>query len=166
MRKPLYSGLVTAVFVFLFMPALPAGVRPAVGKTVGPPEVAWKDMKYGQKKAYMKNAVMPAMQPIFQTFDGKKFADFTCETCHGKDDTERKFKMPSNDIKPLPNTKEGFEAKLKSEPTWPKWTDFMVKQVEPAMGKLLDVPVFNPAKPVEGAFSCGNCHKLEAAKKS
>jgi hypothetical protein len=166
MRKHVHAGLATSVLVFLFVfiAALPAGVRPAEGKAVGPPQVAWKDMKYGQKKAYMKDAVMPAMKPIFQKFDGKKFGDFTCETCHGKDDNERKFKMPSNDIKPLPNTKEGFEAKLKAEPTWPKWTDFMVKQVEPAMGKLLDIPVFNPEKPVEGAFGCNRCHKLEAAK--
>ena len=37
----------------------------------------------------------------------------------------------------------------------------MAQKVEPAMGKLLDVPVFDPKKPVEGAFSCNNCHKLE-----
>src|SRR6478609_8671289 len=72
---------------------------------------------------------------------------------HGKDVVERKYKMPSNDIHPLPNTKEGFEAALKTEPTWPKWTKFMAEKVEPAMGKLLAVPVFNPQKPVEGAFS-------------
>jgi hypothetical protein len=104
------------------------------------------------------------MKPIFQAFDAKKFKTFDCATCHGKDGVERKFKMPSNDIHPLPNTKEAFEAKLKTEPTWPKWTEFMAKKVEPAMGKLLDVPVFDPQKPVEGAFSCGKCHKLEAAK--
>ena len=34
------------------------------------------------------------------------------------------------------------------------------------MGKLLDVPVFNPKKPVEGAFSCAKCHKLEGPTKS
>ena len=83
---------------------------------------------------------------------------------HGKDGRDRKYKMPSNGIHPLPNTKEAFEAKLKAEPTWPKWTKFMAEKVEPAMGKLLAVPVFDPKKPVKGAFSCGNCHKLEAAK--
>jgi len=164
MPKSRHSDLVAAVVVLLCVPFLPGGARLAAAKAVGPPEVAWKDMKYGQKKAYMKDAVEPTMKPIFQAFDGKKFKRFTCETCHGKDGTERKFKMPSNDIHPLPNTKEAFEAKLKVEPTWPKWTEFMAKQVEPAMGKLLDVPVFNPAKPVEGAFSCAKCHKLEAAK--
>lgn len=161
MRKRLAATLVTAVLVLLLGPA---GIRLAQGKAVGPPEVAWKDMTYKQKKAYMNSAVEPTMKPIFKAFDAKKFKTFNCETCHGKDGVERKFKMPSNDIHPLPNTKEGFEAKLKEEPTWPKWTEFMAQKVEPAMGKLLAVPVFDPKKPVEGAFSCGKCHKLEATK--
>lgn len=161
MRKPLRSILSTAVLALLL---IPVGARLAEGKAVGPPKIAWKDMTYGQKKAYMKDVVLPTMGPIFQAFDIKKFKSVNCETCHGEDDTERKFKMPSNDIHPLPNTKEGFEAKLKAEPTWPKWTEFMAQKVEPAMGKLLDVPVFNPEKPVEGAFNCGKCHKIEGAK--
>ena len=167
MRKRLSSIRVVGVFVLLAL-AVPAGVRVAEGKAdgkaVGPPAIAWKDMTFDQKRAYMKTAVVPTMKPIFQAFDAKKFKTFDCRTCHGEDGAERKYKMPSNDIHPLPNSKEGFEAKLKTEPTWPKWTEFMAKQVEPAMGKLLDVPVFNPAKPVQGAFSCNACHKLEATK--
>ena len=159
MRRHASSVLFIATFALLSIPAV---VRSAPGKVIGPPDVAWKDMTYQQRKAYMKAAVTPTMKPIFQAFDAKEFAKFTCETCHGKDGAERKFKMPSNDIHPLPNTPEAFQAKLKTEPTWPKWTEFMAKQVEPAMGKLLDLPVFDPKKPVKGAFSCGNCHKLEA----
>ena len=150
--------------VAIALVCIPGGVRRAQGKTEGPPEIAWKAMSFKQKKAYMKAAVMPTMKPIFQAFDAKKFKSFTCETCHGKDGADRNFKMPSNDIHPLPGTKEAFEAKVKTEPTWPKWTEFMALKVEPAMGKLLDVPVFNPQKPVEGAFSCGACHKIEGAK--
>ncbi len=141
--------------------SIPVGERLARGKTVGPPEVAWKDMTFKQKKAYMKTAVTPTMKPIFQAFDAQRFKKVTCVTCHGADGVERKYKMPSNDIHPLPGTPEAFQAKLKAEPTWPKWTEFMVQKVEPAMGKLLDVAVFDPKKPVEGAFSCNNCHKLE-----
>jgi cytochrome c553 len=163
MRNRLVSILSTCNLALLLLVA-PAGVRVAQGKTVGPPAVAWKDMTYAQKKAYMKDAVIPTMKPIFQAFDAKKFKTVECRTCHGEDGAERKFKMPSKDIHPLPNTKEAFEAKLKTEPTWPKWTEFMSKKVEPTMGKLLDLPVFNPDKPVQGAFSCANCHKLEAAK--
>jgi cytochrome c553 len=161
MRKALSSILAPAVLVLMLVPV---GVRPAQGKAVGPPQVAWKDMTFEQKKAYMKDAVTPTMKPIFKAFDAKKFKTVTCATCHGEDGADRKFKMPSNDIHPLPNTKEGFEAKLKTEPTWPKWTEFMAQKVEPAMGKLLDIPVFNPNKPVEGAFGCNRCHKLEATK--
>ena len=163
MRKRPSSVLVTAVLALLFLFA-PAGTGLARDKAVGPPEVAWKDMTYEQKKAYMKAAVVPTMKPIFQAFDAKKFKAVACTTCHGEDGPGRKYKMPSNDIHPLPNTKEAFEAKLKTEPTWPKWTKFMSEQVEPAMGKLLAVPTFDPKKPVKGAFSCANCHKLEAAK--
>lgn len=157
-RRPLSLLLATLALILI-----PSGVRLARAKTVGPPEVAWKDMTYAQKKAYMKAAVLPTMKPIFQDFDGKKFKTFNCATCHGEDGADRKFKMPSNDIRPLPNTPEGFQAKLKTEPTWPKWTEFMAQKVEPAMGKLLDVPVFDPKKPVKGAFSCANCHKLVAS---
>ena len=157
-RRPLSLLLATLALILI-----PSGVRLARAKTVGPPEVAWKDMTYAQKKAYMKAAVAPAMKPIFQAFDAKKFKTFDCASCHGKDGADRKFKMPSNDIHPLPNTPEGFQAKLKTEPTWPKWTEFMAQKVEPAMGKLLDMPVFDPKKPVKGAFGCAECHKLEAS---
>jgi hypothetical protein len=143
---------------------IPSVIGTANAKTVGPPEVAWKDMTFAQKRSYMKAAVTPKMKPIFQTFDGEKFKTFNCDTCHGKGSADRKYKMPSPDIHPLPNTREAFEAKLKAEPTWPKWTKFMSGEVEPAMGKLLDLPVFNPEKPVQGAFGCAACHKLEGAK--
>lgn len=140
---------------------LPFGLQSAQAKLVGPPEVAWKDMSFQQKRAYMKGAVQPKMKEVFQAFDPKKFAKFTCETCHGKDGTDRKYKMPSNGIHALPNTAETFQAMMKKEPTWPKFAEFMHEKVEPAMGTLLDVPIFDPKKPVKGAFSCGNCHKLE-----
>src|ERR1700722_10783916 len=116
--------------VTLALLLIPSGVRVASGKAIGPPEVAWKDMTFQQKKAYMKEHVTPTMKPIFQAFDEKKFKTFTCVTCHGQDGADRKFKMPSNDIHPLPNTPAAFQAKLKSEPTWPKWTEVMSQKVE------------------------------------
>ena len=128
---------------------------------VGPPNVAWKDLTYDQKKAFMKAAVVPALKPVFQKFDPKKFKNVTCATCHGDDGTDRKYKMPSNDIAPLPSTPEAFQAKMKKEADWPKWTQFMSDKVVPAMGKVLNVPVFDHKKPVEGTFSCNACHKLE-----
>jgi mono/diheme cytochrome c family protein len=154
--------LVLTLSMAAALAALSSEARSAT--VVGPPAVAWKSMTFAQKKAYMKAAVTPKMKTVFQEFDAKKFKTFTCLTCHGEDGPDRKFKMPSNGIKPLPNTPEAFQAKLKTEPDWPKWAKFMSEKVEPAMGTLLDLPVFDPKKPVEGAFSCAACHKLEASK--
>jgi mono/diheme cytochrome c family protein len=161
-KRSLSLTLLIAGLGAVALAMIPSEARGA-GKVAGPPEVAWKDMTYAQKKAYMKSAVMPKMKTVFQEFDPKTFKKFDCATCHGKDGVERKFKMPSNGIHPLPNTPEAFQAKMKEEPTWPKWTKFMAEKVEPAMGTLLDVPVFDPKNPVKGAFGCGNCHKLEAS---
>lgn len=147
---------IVALSLLLVPSALSAGA-----KVVGPPEVAWKDLTFAQKKAYMKAAVMPKMKTVFQPFDEKKFKKFTCETCHGKGATARKFKMPSPDIHPLPGTPQAFEAKMKEEPTWPKWTKFMAEEVEPSMAKLLDRPPYDPKNPVENAFGCNGCHKIE-----
>jgi hypothetical protein len=155
---------IRSVVLLATLPALvllSSGDHAATAKTVGPPEIAWKDMKVAQKRAYMKAAVTPKMKAVFQAFDGDKFKTFNCETCHGKDAAARKYKMPSNDIHPLPSTPQAFQAMMKDEPTWPKFTKFMAEEVEPAMGKLLDVPVFDPKKPVEGAFGCKACHKVE-----
>jgi mono/diheme cytochrome c family protein len=149
-RRPTSARFSVAFALLVLVSA--AGARLAQGKVAGPPDVAWKDMTFAQKKAYMKTAVVPAMKPVFQAFDAKQFKTFNCATCHGKDGADRKFKMPSNDIHPLPGTPEAFQAKLKVEPTWPKWTEFIAQKVEPAMGKVLDV------------FSCAACHKLEGAK--
>jgi hypothetical protein len=55
--------------------SIPSGAGVASGKAVGPPEIAWKDMTFQQKKPYTKKAVTPTMKPIFQAFDGKKFID-------------------------------------------------------------------------------------------
>ena len=57
-RKPFPSILAIGFLVFVFLSA-PTGVRSAQGKAVGPPEVAWKDLTFDQKRAYMKSAVVP-----------------------------------------------------------------------------------------------------------
>lgn len=150
------AGLATAILVLLAA----AAVAPAARAKEGPPK-PWTEMSFKEKKSYMKTAVVPGMKPIFQGFDAKKFKSFTCVTCHGADGIERKYKMPSNDIHALPNTPEAFQAMMKKEAGWAKWTDFMVKKVEPSMGKLLDVAIYDPKKPDESAFACKNCHKLE-----
>jgi cytochrome c553 len=150
-----------AVAAAVALASVPSSVHADAPAKASVAKVDWKDMNYKQKKDFMKKSVMPTMKPIFHAFDAKKFKTFECVTCHGSDGPDRKFKMPSKDIAPLPGTPEAFQAKMKKEPDWPKWTQFMSEKVVPAMGKLLNVAVFDPRNPVEGAFSCGACHKIE-----
>jgi hypothetical protein len=147
-------------------PAAPATPPAAAGaaageKVVGPPEVAWKDMTGAQKGKYMKVVVTPKMKAVFQAFDGKEFAKFGCDTCHGKDPKAKKFKMPNAEIHALPGSREAFEVVMKEKPSWPKMAEFMSQKVEPQMATLLGLPEFDPKKPEAGGFGCMNCHTVD-----
>src|SRR5882672_7524149 len=96
----------STVTLALFL--IPSAVRQAGAKVLGPPDIAWKDMSFKQKRAFMKEVVAPTMKPVLQGFDAKKFKTVNCETCHGKEAADRKYKMPSPDIHALPNTPESF----------------------------------------------------------
>src|SRR6478735_4972013 len=58
-------------------------------------------LSYDEKRAFMKDHVVPTMKPLFQKFDGEKFASFGCKTCHGKEPQKVKYKMPSDDLPAL-----------------------------------------------------------------
>lgn len=130
---------------------------PGGGSDVLPPEnLAFKDMSADQRVAYMKLRVMPEMKPMFQEFDGKQFADFTCKTCHGKGaEAGGSFDMPNPDLKVLPKP-EDFPAYMK-DPKVNAWVMFMGGKVKPAMAKLLKVTEYDPATN-KGEFSCTGCH--------
>lgn len=124
-------------------------------KVVGPPDVKWADLEPEQKGKYMKAVVMPRMKALFQEYDDKTFAEFTCATCHGKDAKDQGFKMPSADLFVLPSDEAGF-AKLAEEK--PGWLRFMGERVKPEMAKLLALPEFDPKNPQPGTMGCYNCH--------
>src|SRR5262245_3268483 len=57
--------------------------KPAEAATVVLPDVPFDKLDHEQKIAFMKQNVMPAMKPVFQNHDPKKFAEFRCTVCHG-----------------------------------------------------------------------------------
>jgi hypothetical protein len=123
---------------------------------VGPPKVAWKDLDHEQRVTFMKRVVMPTMQPLFVAFDGTKFHDFTCATCHGDARVkDGKFTMPNPDLLVLPEAPEAFQKIAEQKPEWVK---FMATEVKPEMAKLLGIAEFDPAHPDPGAFGCRRCH--------
>ena len=68
---------------------------------------------------------MPKMKEAFQKFDAKKFADFSCKTCHGK--PENKMAMPNKDVPKL-DMKDMFAKHKKKTP---EELEFMMKVVSP-----------------------------------
>jgi autotransporter adhesin len=106
-----------------------------------------------EKIKFMKQKVMPTMKPLFQKFDAKNFANFTCKTCHGKDPQGTKYKMPSADLPKL-----DFEA-IKAGKEDPKAVEFMSKTVKPEMAKLLAQPEMTESQPK--GFGCLACHQMK-----
>jgi hypothetical protein len=100
---------------------------------------------------FMKENVVPQMKAEFQAFDGKKFANFGCKTCHGKDFKEKKYKMPNPDLPKL-----DF-AKLREGKQEPKMAAFMMHHTSPDMAKILNLPPYDP-KTNQG-FGCLECHE-------
>jgi hypothetical protein len=127
-------------------------------KVVGPPDKKWTEMGPLEKGKFMKAVVMPRMKPLFMEFDSREFAEFACETCHGKSAKARAFKMPNPEMFVLPGDEAGFGKLMQEKPEWVK---FMGERVKPEMAKLLALPEFDPKNPQPGAFSCGNCHTSE-----
>jgi hypothetical protein len=105
------------------------------------------------KVKFMKQKVMPTMKPLFQKFDAKNFASFTCKTCHGKDPQGTKYKMPSADLPKL-----DFDA-IKAGKEDPKVVEFMSKTVKPEMAKLLNQPEMTESQPK--GFGCLACHQMK-----
>lgn len=120
---------------------------------------AWKDMNHEQKLAVMKNKVMPKMGDDFTAFDGKRYAEFGCKTCHGDSAKDGSFKMPNPKLPKLPTDPAGFKALMEKKPAVMK---FMGEKVKPDMVAILGVEAYEPGKNETG-FGCYNCHEKQGA---
>lgn len=154
---------------FIITPALFLAAAAACGgsssKSAMPPkDMKWKDMNADQRKEYMEHVVMPKAKELFVAFD-PKYKDMDCKTCHGPGADNGSFEMPNAAMRPLPNTPEAFMALMGKDAEVQRFTPFMVEKVEPMMGELLQMTVFDP-KTETGELSCEGCHTLvdEAGK--
>lgn len=117
--------------------------------------VAWKDLEFSARKKLMKEKVLPEMKLLFAEFDSAKFADVTCQTCHGEGAIDGSFEMPNEALPLLPSTQEGWQKLGADKPTW---MEFMATKVKPRMAALLGVPEMDPQHPENGGFGCYACH--------
>lgn len=141
--------------------AAPAAADGDARPTVPGDTINWDKMTVGQRKKYMKAKVVPEMKKLFQAFDGKRYASFGCQTCHGESAADKKYKMPNADLPklPQPTDRDGFMALHDKKPEAVK---FMGTQVKPTMAKLLGLVEWSPTT-VKG-FGCYQCHTQEAGK--
>ena len=116
-----------------------------------PPADAWSDsMSKDQQAAFMKAKVVPAMGPIFQAYDAKKYGDFSCKTCHGP-----AYKVPK-DYLPHLTFKDG---KIKEVGEHPEMGKFMMEKVTPAMVQAMGAHPFDPQ--THQGFGCNGCHTVD-----
>ncbi len=143
------------------MPPAPTATTPAptASATAAPTATApveakldWKGMTKEQKTDHMKKVVMPKMAEVLKGYDGKKWQNVTCVTCHGDGAKQGKFDMPNAKLPKLSFT-DGFKKHMTKDP---KITKFMMEQVTPTMKDLLGMPAFDMA--TKTGFGCGNCH--------
>ena len=136
---------------------------PAIAKPplppVGPNTMGWPTWTHAQKLAYMKQTVMPAERAIFARFEPVRFAEMTCETCHGAGARDGSYRMPNPDLPHIVGGKGGFLELIAKEP---EVVRFMQQDVGPGTAKLLGYQEFDMAKHV--GFSCYQCHVREDVK--
>lgn len=118
--------------------------------------IHWDKMDHAERKAYMKQVVMPKMKAEFAAFNPQKFGNMKCITCHGKGAENDSYKMPNPDIFKLPRSREGW---AKADTSFMK---FMREHVKPDMADLLGIPPFDMK--TKTGFGCGNCHTDEETK--
>ncbi len=121
----------------------------------GAPGVAWADKTFKQRQEYMGLEVLPKMKAAFQAHDGGAFGTFKCQTCHGKDMNEKKFKMPSDSIYPL-DPADPIKGAMEYDE---KMTKFMLDDITPKMAELLGEKMISKDNP--NGFGCMRCHPAQ-----
>ena len=116
---------------------------------------AWPQMSEKERGEHMGAVVLPRMKALFQEFDGERFADFSCGTCHGAGAEDGSFEMPNPGLPHL----DASGLYKKHRKATPENADFMWKEVEPEMAQLLGLPRYSFVR--KSGFGCAECHIVE-----
>ena len=106
-------------------------------------------MTKDQAIAFMKKNVAPEMEPVFKGADAKRYANFSCKTCHGP-----KYQNPK-DFLPKLTMKDGKITAFASKPEVSK---FMAEQVVPHMATAMGLKPYDVA--THTGFGCNGCHTV------
>ena len=114
----------------------------------------WDGMDHEAREEFMEHAVLPTMAAAFKQFDGDRFGDFDCGTCHGSGLTDHTYKMPNPDIDAL-----SVDEIMNPDADHKAITEFMMTTVKPQMATLLGKPEGSQENPQ--GFGCFNCHTMK-----
>jgi hypothetical protein len=114
-------------------------------------EPSFDDLPKDKKIEVMSTKVVPNVGKLFKEHDGKKFAKFTCATCHGTKNEDPQKVLPK-----LTLSNGGYEKLAKAKPAMMK---FMGEQVVPAMAAALNEKPYDPA--TKQGFGCAGCHAVD-----
>ena len=134
------------------MTEAPTTAAPAAPTAAPEANVPWDAKSRDQKLEVMRKVVMPKMKAAFQGFDAKKYADFSCATCHGAGAKDKSFTMPSPDL-PALSPEDGFKKDMAAHP---EVTKFMMQTVVPEMAAAIGEAPYDPA--TGKGFGCFDCH--------
>lgn len=135
-------------------PMLLCGCYP---KRVGPtgPEgkkLTWAEMNLSERKAHMRQEVLPIAADIFGTWQPERFASVDCSLCHARGETEGIYDMPTADLPRLSGT-------LFLGPEFaraPETTSLKLNRLVPEMSAALGVKPFSII--TRKGFGCYSCH--------
>lgn len=114
----------------------------------------WEGMSHGDQMGWMDTEVVPHMQARFQEFDGERYAEFGCGTCHGENASERNYEMPNNSLPALHATGTPEQQAMVAQ--YRPMVMFMFQQVLPDMQTLVGEEEYD--EETEAGFSCYSCH--------
>lgn len=114
---------------------------------------AWDiDAEFEWKSAWMAECMVPAITPLMQAIDAERFADFSCENCHGEDFAGGTFAMPAT-------TPLSWDEAATWDPDFFDGMTFMgpMGEVAGTAAATLGYEPFSMDNP--DGFGCGGCHQ-------
>ena len=144
---------ISIILVVFFL----AGFLGCYPKPVGPADpdgrkLTWKEMSKEQRKAHMKNVVLPGAAALFSSWRPERFAKVDCTLCHGLGAITEDFKMPTAHLPRLSG-----ELLLGPEfAAYPDTTRLKLDRLVPMMSEALGLRSFSLI--TRTGFGCYSCH--------
>ncbi len=145
---------IISLFIMVVASALLFGCYPKKVGPIGPEgkQLTWAEMKLTERKAHMRQEVLPIAADIFGTWQPERFATVDCSLCHARGETEGIYDMPTANLPRL-------SGALLLGPEFaraPETTNLKLNRLVPEISAALGVKPFSLI--TQRGFGCYSCH--------